>query len=100
MTVMVDELHEYHHTRHRGWWCHMASDDHTDAGLEELHAMAHKIGLKREWFQNEGGRHPHYDLRPSKRALAVKHGAQQVTRVQLAQRCARDVATKTVQENA
>lgn len=49
--------------------CHMYADD-----LEELHKMAIKIGLKKEWFQN----HPHlkhYDLTPSKRELAIKHGA-------------------------
>lgn len=49
--------------------CHMYADS-----LEELHAMAKKIGLRREWFQN----HPylkHYDLTPSKRAMAVRFGA-------------------------
>ncbi len=48
--------------------CHMFADT-----LDELHAMADKIGLKRSWFQDK--RTPHYDLSKSKRALAVKHGA-------------------------
>ena len=42
--------------------------------LEELHAMAEKIGLRREWFQGRA-RHPHYDLMAFTRALAVQHGA-------------------------
>lgn len=46
---------------------------------EELHAMAKRIGLKREWFQadRDGG---HYDLTKAKRAQAVRLGALQVGR--------------------
>ena len=49
--------------------CHMYADT-----LEELHAMADRIGMRRSWFQN----HPflqHYDLVPAKRELAVRYGA-------------------------
>lgn len=49
--------------------CHMIGD--TD---EELHAMALKIGVHRRWFQGD-----HYDICKSKRALAVQHGAQEIT---------------------
>lgn len=74
MTVYVDEL--------LGWgripgggrathWCHLMSDS-----IDELHAMADKIGLKREWFQVSKSGIPHYDITPSRRALAVKAGAQ------------------------
>ena len=45
--------------------CHMMSDD-----LEELHAMAERIGVARRHFQGD-----HYDICKAKRALAVKHGA-------------------------
>ena len=49
----------------------------SDTGdLAELHAMAYNIGLKRRWFQ--GGKFPHYDLRPSKRELALRHGAKEI----------------------
>lgn len=42
--------------------------------LDDLHAMANWIGLKRSWFQNN--KHlQHYDLTPSKRALAIRYGA-------------------------
>lgn len=54
-------------------YCHMF----TDGPIEELHAMAQRIGLKKAWFQNpKPGDHPHYDLAPSMRALALTQGAQ------------------------
>lgn len=48
--------------------CHMLADT-----LDELHAMAKTIGMKREWFQPVST--PHYDLSQEKRKLAIKHGA-------------------------
>lgn len=54
-------------------WCHLW----TDGGVEELHAFAAKIGLKRSWFQDRP-RFPHYDLVPSKRALAIALGAKEI----------------------
>lgn len=49
--------------------CHMEADT-----IEELHEMADKLELRREWFQDHP-RHPHYDLSKSKRAQALKLGA-------------------------
>lgn len=54
-------------------YCHLFADS-----LDELHAFAARIGLKREYFQNVPG-FPHYDLTQTKRALAVKEGAAQIT---------------------
>ena len=51
--------------------CHMAADN-----LEELHEMAERIGLRREWFQ--AGRIPHYDVSLSKKRLSIKYGAVEV----------------------
>lgn len=48
--------------------CHMLADT-----VEELHAMADKIGVKRKWFQNHST--PHYDIGTRKRYLAVAYGA-------------------------
>lgn len=62
--------------------CHMM----TDGDLSELHAMADQIGLSRRYFQNKP-RHPHYDLKPNKRALAIKHGAVSVSGVEMLKRC-------------
>jgi hypothetical protein len=49
-------------------WCHLVGDD-----LDELHAFAVRIGLKREWFQGD-----HYDLIPRRRKHAVRIGALEV----------------------
>ena len=55
-------------------WCHLT----TDGDLEELHVFAEKLGMKRAWFQPHATL-PHYDLVPSKRALAVRLGAREIT---------------------
>jgi hypothetical protein len=49
--------------------CHMLADS-----LEELHAMAGRIGVQRRHFQHDG-RWPHYDICKAKRELAIRHGA-------------------------
>lgn len=51
---------------------HMVADT-----VEELHAMADKIGVSRKWFQNKP-HHPHYDVSKGKRALAVRYGAKEI----------------------
>lgn len=58
--------------RNKGQWCHMWAD-----AVEELHAMADRIGMRREWFQDKPG-FPHYDLVPSKRAKAICLGAMEM----------------------
>ena len=55
--------------RHGHRWLHMWADK-----PEELHSMARKLGLRREWFQNHPHL-PHYDLVPTKRAAALALGA-------------------------
>lgn len=83
MTVYVDEIQEFHREsidpgarQHGRRWCNMFAD--TD---EELHAFAARLGLQRAWAQSmthPNQRFHHYDLVPSKRALAVKRGAVEV----------------------
>ena len=77
--ILVDDIKRYR----SGWWCHMVSD----RSVEELHAFASEIGLRRGWFQD--GRLPHYDLRPSGRRLAVCRGAEEVGSRELVRRMAR-----------
>lgn len=49
--------------------CHLYADS-----LEELHAFARLIGMKRSWFQNHKIV-PHYDLNENRRIVAVQRGA-------------------------
>ncbi len=79
--ILVDDIRRYR----SGWWCHMVSD----RSVEELHAFASEIGLRREWFQG-GSRRPHYDLRPSRRRVAVSRGAEEVNVRDLVKRMARN----------
>jgi hypothetical protein len=63
--------------------CHMVADS-----LEELHAMADRIGIQRRWFQDT--RHPHYDISKGKRQLAILAGAHEIDdrqSVEIALRC-------------
>ena len=57
-----------------GWpWsksCHLWADSE-----EELHALAARIGLRREWAQRSRTGVVHYDLTPKKRAQAIRAGA-------------------------
>jgi hypothetical protein len=77
--ILVDPIR-----RHQsGEWCHMVSDE----SLEELHEFAATIGLRRKAFQCTS--RPHYDLRPSKRRLAVSMGAQEVGMRDLVNRAVR-----------
>lgn len=76
MAIYVDGLRNYYFLRGTGipgLWCHMV----TDGYLEELHLFAQKIGIHPRRFQNHP-RHPHYDLMPIHRKLAVEHGAIEV----------------------
>lgn len=79
MPVYVDEIKDYGRNvaGHGSKWCHLFADT-----TDELHQFAARLGLKRSWFQNRVN-FPHYDLVPSKRNLAVKKGAIQVTRAEM-----------------
>lgn len=54
--------------------CHMIADTY-----DELMAMADIIGLKRKWIQYPGTPREHFDICLTKRKLAVKAGAIEVT---------------------
>jgi hypothetical protein len=51
-------------------WCHLGSTTSDD----ELHAFAEVLGLSRRSFDRD-----HYDLTPSRRAIAIELGAVEVT---------------------
>lgn len=79
MTVYVDDARIAWRGRR---WCHLQADT-----LEELHAFAANIGLKREWFQ-EGTRPEahHYDVSETVRSDAIKAGAHEETTEEGSQR--------------
>ena len=66
MTVYVDNMRAKYG---RMLMCHMIADS-----TDELHAMAQRIGIARRWYQGD-----HYDICLSKREIAVKNGAVEVT---------------------
>jgi hypothetical protein len=81
--ILVDPIQTYDTRLRHKRWSHMVSD----VGEEELHEMALRIGLKREWFQcRPKASTAHYDVTPSKRALAVRLGAVEVSSRELARR--------------
>ncbi len=61
--------------------CHMTADT-----TEELLAMADRIGVARKWIQYPGTWKQHFDLCKSKRALAIRHGAVDITTHEAANR--------------
>lgn len=86
MTCYVDPLFSAtpRTAQARSWgtrWCHMVADT-----TEELHAMAERIGLRRSYVQDAGTWAEHYDLIPSKRTLAVRYGAVELTSSEMGQR--------------
>lgn len=75
MTVYVDDMRA---AFGRMVMCHMMAD--TEA---ELHAMADRIGMKRQWFQGPPEHYPHYDVSLGKRQIAIGFGAVPVTQREL-----------------
>lgn len=74
--IMVDELIRWPNAwgQFRSGSCHLT----TDGPLEDLHAFAARIGMKRSWSQDHKLM-PHYDLTPARRAAAVALGAAEVS---------------------
>ena len=90
MTVYVDDMHlssmgEFGRMK----MCHMLAD--SDA---ELHAMADDIGVQRKWHQKPPkASGSHYDIAMSKRAMAIKAGAVEITMQQAAAMNRRRIVT-------
>lgn len=59
--------------------CHMMADT-----TEELLAMADKIGVQKKWIQKQGTSWEHFDVCQTKRRLAIKAGAIEVSAKDLA----------------
>lgn len=71
MTVYVDDaVHPWRGQR----WAHLMADT-----LEELHAMAARLGIPRRAFQNKTSG-AHYDVTAELRQLAIAFGAMPISR--------------------
>lgn len=69
--IYVDEVRDY---GPKGKWSHMWADTN-----KELYQFATALGLKHSWVHHSrglSGEFTHFDLRPSKRELALEMGAQ------------------------
>lgn len=66
MAVYVDNEQIEWRGKH---WCHLVADT-----LDELHAFAKRLGLKRAWFQAKAS-YPHYDVTTTLRDRAMRIGA-------------------------
>jgi hypothetical protein len=75
MGVYVDQA-QYRYGRML--MCHLLADSPA-----ELHAMVERIGVARRWYQHSAST-PHYDIAKGKRALALRFGAIEVDRTELA----------------
>lgn len=77
MAVYVDDMHRLPMGRFgRMKMSHMIADS-----VDELHAMADRIGLARRHYQGD-----HYDVCLSYRALAVAAGAVEISMMELGRR--------------
>lgn len=61
--------------------CHMIADT-----TDELMAMVDRIGVKRKWIQYPGTPKEHFDICGTKRTLAVKAGAIEISQMELAEK--------------
>jgi hypothetical protein len=60
--------------------CHMIADTQ-----EELLEMVDKIGVNRKWIQEVGTPREHFDISITKKKLAIKFGAKEITMRELAE---------------
>jgi hypothetical protein len=79
MTVYVDDMKAEFA---KMVMCHMIADSD-----DELHLMADQLGISRSHHQAPPKHHSHYDIAQSKRALAVKLGAVEISQRALACMC-------------
>ncbi len=71
MAVYVDNAMIPFHGLHMN---HMLADS-----LEELLAMATRLGIDHKWLQYGGTHREHFDISAERRALALAFGAQAIT---------------------
>jgi len=78
MAVYVDALRA---TKTTASWPYRYSAHLLADSIEELHAFAESIGMRREWFQP--GSTPHYDVTSARHRQAIAAGAKLLNRFEL-----------------
>lgn len=78
MSVYVDDMEA---PLGRMIMCHMIADS-----TSELLEMADRIGVSRRWIQSAGTYREHFDISKAKRALAIEHGAVELSQMELARK--------------
>jgi hypothetical protein len=83
--IFIDPLQRTLPCQETGWgyknYCHLFAES-----VDELHRFAvDTLGLKREYFQDLKG-FPHYDLTKTKRGLALRNGAVEISSRDLVER--------------
>jgi hypothetical protein len=82
MAIFVDPIGTYEtKPGMRRQACNMACD----GDLTELHTFAYEIGLDGDKYR-ENCQIPHYELNPRQRATAVKHGAKEISKVEMSEK--------------
>lgn len=79
MAVYVDSLMSH------GWRLRGKPTDNAHLfadSVEELHAFAEALGLRRRWFQYKPGKLPHYDVTPGFYWQAIRRGAVHLERAE------------------
>lgn len=79
MSVYVDPIRVC--LRSKNWPYSRAAHLFADT-VEQLHAFAASLGLKRSWFQSKPG-FPHYDVTEGMRWQAIRNGAIAITHSEL-----------------
>lgn len=78
MTVFVDDWRQPAKLgRWPARWSHLMVGPGDD--LDELHAFAARIGMRREWFQDKPWPRAHYDVPEVRRRAAIAAGAVTIT---------------------
>jgi hypothetical protein len=78
LTVYVDDIRIPARVgRITARWSHLTVGPGDE--IEELHAFAARIGLRRTWFQDKPWPGAHYDVTDSKRLQAIAAGAVPIT---------------------
>jgi hypothetical protein len=87
MAVYVDDMYDFKkYNSNVGQFGRMKMSHMVADTSSELVEMANKIGVNKKWIQYPGTPREHFDICMSKRKLAIKNGAVEITWRQMGER--------------